>query len=67
MILSEDDRTKLPSMLKITEAARLLNCTRQHLYHLARRQLIPFVMVGKTIRIPRDKLLEVLPQNREGR
>ena len=47
----------LPLLLDAAGAAQLLSLTRAHVCEMARRGEIPAVRVGRSVRIPRDRLL----------
>ncbi len=59
-LIPRDEINKIPVMLKVSEAAKLLNCSRKHIYLMIKEDKIPRVLVGDAIRIPRDQLLAVL-------
>ena len=45
-----------PLLLKVSQAAALLNIGRNAAYELIRRDELPHVLVGKSIRVPRADL-----------
>ena len=47
----------LPLLLDAAGAAQLLSLSRAHVCDMARRGEIPAVRVGRSVRIPRDRLL----------
>ena len=51
---------ELPVMLKISEAAPILNCSRKHINDLLREGQIRGTKLGTTWRIPRGVILEIL-------
>lgn len=52
------DAQLLPPMLRVAEAARLLNISRSHCYRLAVAGALPMVRLGTCIRIPQRELVE---------
>jgi excisionase family DNA binding protein len=50
----------LPLMLTVEEAARVARCGRGAAYAAVHRGDIPSVRIGRTIRVPRDRLIAVL-------
>lgn len=53
----------LPAVLTVEEAARLLRVSRGSAYEAVRSGAIPALRVGRTIRIPRRGLLELLGES----
>lgn len=49
-----------PSLLKVSEAARIARKGNNFVYWAVRDGLIPAIRLGKSIRIPRDKYLAFL-------
>lgn len=47
-------------MLTVGQAAKLLQCSRNHVYSLVSQDQIPHLRVGKLIRIPRWGLLQFI-------
>lgn len=48
-----------PKMFKVSETARILNVTNQHVRNLIRSGVIPAVIVGRATRIPRDWVIQM--------
>lgn len=48
----------LPALLKVAEAARLLNVGHNRIYEMAHHNCIPTIRIGKAYRFPRRQLLE---------
>ena len=55
-----DGRLTLPPVLTIEEAAILLFVGRTAAYDAARRGQIPTIKIGRSLRVPRARLLELL-------
>jgi excisionase family DNA binding protein len=55
--------TPEPELLRVPEAARLLNISRAKAYSLIAEGGLPVVKVGASIRIPRRRLLAWLEEN----
>lgn len=51
---------ELPVMLKISEAAPILNCSRKHINDLLREGKISGTKLGTTWRIPRSVILGLI-------
>ena len=51
-----------PSVLTIPEAARLLRIGRNQAYEAAKRGEIPAFRVGRSLRVPKEALLQQLRQ-----
>jgi excisionase family DNA binding protein len=51
---------ELPEWLTVGEVARIARISRRHAYALVESGQIPSVRLGRAIRIPRAKLLELL-------
>lgn len=49
-----------PVMLTVSQAAKLLQVSENHLYSLIAQNLVPHVRFGKLIRIPRWSLLQYI-------
>ena len=54
------DVERLPLVLTIEEAAGVLRISRGSAYEAARRGELPTVRVGRSLRVPRARLLELL-------
>ncbi|RDV81248.1 helix-turn-helix domain-containing protein [Ammonifex thiophilus] len=54
------DAESLPSMLTVKEVARLLRMPTKTVFEHCRTGKIPCVKIGRTVRVPKKKLLEVL-------
>lgn len=52
-----------PELLRVPEAARLLNISRAKAYSLIAGGVIPVVKVGASIRVPRRRLIAWLEEN----
>ena len=52
--------TTLPRMLTVAQAAALANISLRHCYFLVQKGDIPSVRLGGAIRIPSERLLELL-------
>lgn len=52
--------SEMPLVLTIEEAAKLLRIGRGAAYELARRGELPVVRLGRTLRVPRHRLDELL-------
>jgi excisionase family DNA binding protein len=48
------DVNQLPLILKISDVANVLNIALRRAYELAQDPTFPKVMIGKSIRVPRD-------------
>ncbi len=57
---------ELPAVLTIEEAARVLRIGRTAAYDAARRGDIPAVRIGRSLRVPRARLEELLGGDAEG-
>lgn len=55
-----------PQVLTIPEAAAALRIGRSAAYDAARRGEIPTVRIGRTLRVPRHKLAEMLGEESNG-
>lgn len=55
-----------PALLRVAEAAALMSVSRSKAYELARGNVIPTVIVGRSIRVPRVALLRWLDRNTRG-
>lgn len=49
-----------PLVYTVAQAARLLQCSENHVYNLCAQSLLPHIRAGKLIRIPRWGLLKFL-------
>lgn len=47
----------LPSVLTVAETAKVLRLSRNHVYDLIRGGQLPALHIGRTVRIPRDRLI----------
>jgi len=54
------DLAALPAVLTVEEAARVLRISRGSAYEAARTGALPTVRLGRTLRVPRSRLLELL-------
>lgn len=54
------DLPDLPAALTVDEAAGLLRISRSQVYRAARSGALPSLRVGRTVRIPTHRLLEIL-------
>jgi excisionase family DNA binding protein len=45
-----------PSLLRVEEAAALLDCSKGLIYDMVRRHQLPSVRLGRLVRIPREAL-----------
>ena len=65
--MSASDKTvcREPLLLKGGQVAELIGCSRALAYRLMQRNILPVVRVpgGKTVRVPRDALLEWIRAN----
>ena len=52
--------------LTVPEAGRLLGCSRNYAYELARRGEIPVIRLGRKLVVPRDRFLKWLNGDVEG-
>lgn len=50
----------LPMVLTIEEVARTLRISRSAAYEAVRRGEIPSVRIGRTLRVPRHRILELI-------
>lgn len=50
----------MPAVLTVKEAAEVLRCGRNQLYQAVAEGRIPSVRIGRTIRVPRHALEELL-------
>jgi len=50
-------------LLTLNEAARLLNCSRTLIWKLRRSGALPYVQLGKSVRIRESDLEELLARN----
>ena len=64
MASSHDPFAQLPSILTVEETAELLRVTDQHLRKLIKEGKIPAVRVGRSLRIYRNELRDVLEGTR---
>ena len=55
-----------PVLLRVAEAAALMAVSRTKAYELARSRAIPTVVVGRSIRVPRERLLAWLDDRTTG-
>jgi excisionase family DNA binding protein len=53
---------QLPPILTVEEAAAFLRLGRATAYRAARRGELPCIRIGKSLRVPRDRLLTLLEQ-----
>ena len=58
--------SQAPELLRMDEAAELLNVSRSKAYELAQRQEIPTVVVGHSVRVPRRRLLAWIEERTRG-
>jgi excisionase family DNA binding protein len=61
--VAETERSEL---LRMGEAAQLLNVSRSKAYEMAQRAEIPTVVVGHSIRVPRRRLLAWIEDRTRG-
>ena len=57
-----DEADELPLVFTVSEVSRMLRCGRNTAYELIRRGELRSVRVGRSIRVPRNALLEFLAQ-----
>jgi excisionase family DNA binding protein len=57
------DLATLPAALTIEEAADVLRISRGAAYEAARRGELPSVRLGRSLRVPRSRLLELLGES----
>jgi excisionase family DNA binding protein len=57
---------QLPHLLRVDEAATLLDCSRGVVYELARRDALPSVRLGRLLRLTRDGVVALM-NGRNGR
>jgi len=50
-------------LISVDEVAKLLGCTRHTVYNYCRAKKIPYVKLGRYIRIPEEGLAEVIEKN----
>ena len=55
-----------PELMRVSEAAALMSVSRSKAYEMAARREIPTVALGKSVRVPRRRLLAWLEQNTRG-
>jgi excisionase family DNA binding protein len=55
-----DTRDQLPEVLKVREAAAILRVGRNQLYEAVARRELRAIRIGRTIRIPKQALLDLL-------
>lgn len=55
-----------PLLLHVSEAAELLGLSRSKTYELVAAGVIPSVKIGKSVRIPRQELLDWIRANTRG-
>ena len=60
--MTPDEFNELPLMLTAEEVSRLLRIGRTSVYEAIRCGAIPSVKIGRTVRVPRHRLLEMLDQ-----
>jgi excisionase family DNA binding protein len=58
--------SQAPELLRMDEAADLLNVSRSKAYELAQRREIPTVVVGHSVRVPRRRLLAWIEERTRG-
>jgi len=61
-----DDAKPEPLLLHVTEAARLLGCSRSKAYELVATESIPTVRLGRSVRVPRRALEAWIEANTRG-
>jgi excisionase family DNA binding protein len=54
-----------PLMLTVEQAATLAQISRRHAYQMVNEGVLPSVRFGRAIRIPRDRLLELIDSRGE--
>lgn len=52
------DQVLEPAVLRPAEVARMLQCSRSQVYRMAAAGTIPAVYLGRSVRIPRQQLVE---------
>jgi excisionase family DNA binding protein len=57
---------ELPHVLTVEEAAEVLRISRGSAYEAIRTNAIPHVRIGRTIRVPRAALLQLLQEDPAG-
>ena len=57
-----DDLAALPPVLTVEEAAKVLRISRGAAYEAVRTNALPHVRIGRTIRVPRAGLLDLLAE-----
>jgi len=63
--LRMQDLQALPSFLTVEEVAQLLRLKRSTAYEYVRQGIIPAIRFGSFIRIPRDRLIEMVGTHKE--
>lgn len=64
--MNAGDLEQLPRTLTVEEAASVLRISRSAAYRAAARGELPVLRVGRSLRVPRWRLLELLGEAREG-
>jgi len=54
------DLDQLPLLLTVEEAAKVMRISRTGAYNAVAEGAVPVIRIGRAIRIPRDRLAEVL-------
>lgn len=54
------EATQLPDLLTVSETAAFLRLSSWRVYELIRQKQLPAIKLGRTLRVPRDRLLERL-------
>jgi len=61
------DLDQLPLLLTVEEAAAVMRISRTGAYNAVAEGAVPAIRIGRTIRIPRDRLAEMLGLTRSVR
>jgi excisionase family DNA binding protein len=59
-----DELARMPELLKVPEVAAYLRYSLERTYALVRSGDLPSVRVGRAVRVPRDRLLALLNDER---
>ena len=59
-MMKTTDFNDFPAMLSVEQAANMLNVSEQSIRRMVNREEIPSIKIGRIIRIPRQKTLEIL-------
>ena len=58
--MNKDRVKEEPMLLRAAEVAELLGISRAKAYRLMQSRELPVVMLGKSVRVPRERLLEFI-------